>query len=492
LPRLVIEILPPHPKAGSKTFDEFPVTIGRNPECRLAFDPERDRATSWKHAQITHSATGWVLTDAGSTNGTFVNGSRVTTTLLKDGDRVELGQGGPQIRVRVETPHKIGDATAKTMIATSGLPTIHLRLVGGAKGHAPVDRDFPQQVITFGRDPQSDISFAEPPHPVVSRNHAEIVLRGGEYHAVDKNATNGTLVNDRKIQSVALKDGDRLTLGEGGPVFEVLLAGKVRAEAPSRARKALIPIAIGLLIVAAASWLWMGGDSNTASVPAEYLSEQKFIEQAVIDFAASMNNKISSVPESLTRKIQQYIQSSLMRGEKAAFVQKLQRAHELMPAVQRILREHNLPPDLAYIAFQESRFDPTARSHVGAAGLWQFMVPTARQYGLEINDVRDDRLDPELSTHAAARYVLDLHAELGDYMLVLAAYNFGPGNVRKALRKIEDPTRNRDYWYLVKKDLLPKETDEYVYKIISGWIVATHPDRFGFPAELATQRNEAS
>jgi pSer/pThr/pTyr-binding forkhead associated (FHA) protein len=487
VPRLTIEILPPHPRAGKVVFYSFPLAIGRNPKSELAFDPEADRATSWDHAQLSHSENGFVLTDRGSTNGTFVNGKRITTGVISDGDRIELGSGGPQIRVHIESPTPIGDQTAKTMIVTSDLPTIHLKLVAGGRGKPPVDRDFHQQVITLGRDPQNDISFADPPHPVVSRFHAEIVLRGGEYYLVDKKATNGTLLNDRPVEQNRLQDGDRITLGEDGPVFAVGLGDQHAEAATGTSLRRVLPwLGVALVLVLAAVWFWPSSESDSEVVPAESLSESRFIEQSVILFAHTMGEEINSVPSSMVRSIQRYT-AVLARQQRRAFLEKLRRAQDLMPQVQRILRENGLPTQFAYIAFQESRFDPRARSGVGAVGLWQLMPRTARELGLQVDDATDERLDPIKSTYAAARYLKQLYARYGDGMLALAAYNHGLGNINRVLTRIEDPLRNRNYWYLVKKDLLPKETDEYVYKIISGWIVATNPERFGFPAELATE-----
>lgn len=488
MPRLLIEILPPHAKAGVLTFEEFPLTIGRSPECTLKFDPESDRATSWNHAAITHSTEGFVLTDSGSTNGTFVNGSRVTTVILKDADRVELGHGGPQVRIHIEETSHPGESTAKTMVATSDLPTIQLKLIEGGRGRPDVERQFHQELITLGRDPESDISFAEPPHPVVSRHHAEVVLRGGEYQLVDKKATNGTLLNGRRIETAALSDGDKITLGEGGPVLLVALPDHVAAARSITWRRTMPWVAVAIVVVLIGVWMWTDSKQPGMVGAESVISEQQYIEEAVKQFATRLQGSApETVPLSLVKKIQRYT-SRLARQDHDAFLAKLQRAQDLMPVVSQILRENNLPDALAYVAMQESGFDPNARSNVGAAGLWQLMPRTAQELGLIVRSNKDERLDVVKSTQAACAYIKQLLVRYGDIMLAMAAYNHGMGNVNKALAKIEDPTRNRSYWYLVKKDYLPKETDEYVYKIISGWIVATNPSRYGFPAELATQK----
>ena len=105
------------------------------------------------------------------------------------------------------------------------------------------------------------------------------------------------------------------------------------------------------------------------------------------------------------------------------------------PIIEQVLDEHDLPIELKYLAVVESALNPVALSRVGACGLWQFMLPTGKIYGLEINSLVDERRDPVKATHAACRYFKDMYAIYGDWNLVLASYNCGPGNVNKAIRR---------------------------------------------------------
>lgn len=127
------------------------------------------------------------------------------------------------------------------------------------------------------------------------------------------------------------------------------------------------------------------------------------------------------------------------------------------PIIEQILDEHNLPIELKYLAVVESALNPVALSRVGASGLWQFMLPTGKSYGLEINSLVDDRRDPVKATHAACKYFEDMYAIYKDWNLVLAAYNCGPGNVNKAIRRSGGKT---DFWDIFP--YLPKETRSYV------------------------------
>ena len=168
MPELEIEIIGPHPLAGTAAFTRFPVKLGRGTECDLVFDAELDRATSAEHATIHYGDAGFVLTDLGSTNGTFVNGSRITTAVLKDGDRIELGHGGPHLRVHLEGPEFESDLTAKTIIPSAELPALELK-VGHLRQTGAYQRTFRQRVVTLGREPDNDVSFGSPPDPVRSQ-----------------------------------------------------------------------------------------------------------------------------------------------------------------------------------------------------------------------------------------------------------------------------------------------------------------------------------
>jgi membrane-bound lytic murein transglycosylase D len=133
------------------------------------------------------------------------------------------------------------------------------------------------------------------------------------------------------------------------------------------------------------------------------------------------------------------------------------------PVFEQILNQYDLPDELKYLAVVESALKPDALSRVGASGLWQFMLPTAKLYGLEINSLIDERLDPARATHAACRYFKDMYDVYGDWHLVLAAYNCGPGNVNKAIRRSGGKT---NFWEIFP--YLPRETRSYVPLFIAA------------------------
>jgi membrane-bound lytic murein transglycosylase D len=147
--------------------------------------------------------------------------------------------------------------------------------------------------------------------------------------------------------------------------------------------------------------------------------------------------------------------------------------------IRRTLREQGLPEDLLWVSLVESGFDPAIRSPAGAAGLWQLMPDGARVYGLVVDRWIDERLDPERSTQAAARYLFDLHRRFGAWELALAAYNMGYGGLLAAIRKYN----TNDYWELSRVEAgIPYETALYVPKIIAVAVVAKNYGTFGVDA----------
>ncbi len=188
------------------------------------------------------------------------------------------------------------------------------------------------------------------------------------------------------------------------------------------------------------------------------------------------------IPPTMTERVKYHI--SIYSGRlKRTIGRYLKRKDQYFPMIREIFQDKKLPLELAYISMLESGFNPKALSHAGARGLWQFMPATGRRYGLKVNNNIDERCNPRKATFAAAEYFKDLIAEFGgksSIMLAMAAYNAGEGRVRGALRKIEDPMRNRDFWYIYRMGYLAEETNEYIPRMLALMIIDEHPQVFGF------------
>ncbi len=151
------------------------------------------------------------------------------------------------------------------------------------------------------------------------------------------------------------------------------------------------------------------------------------------------------------------------------------------PIFEEALEREGLPLELKYLPVIESALNPTAVSRMGAAGLWQFMPPTAKGLGLEVNSVVDERRDPVRSSQMAARYLKELYTIYGDWSLAIAAYNCGPGNVNKALRRAGEGTK--DFWAIYP--FLPSETRGYVPAFIAANYVMTYYKEHGIRPAVA-------
>jgi membrane-bound lytic murein transglycosylase D len=162
-------------------------------------------------------------------------------------------------------------------------------------------------------------------------------------------------------------------------------------------------------------------------------------------------------------------------GGRGVFERALVRSGRYREMIQRVFQEEGIPQDLIYLAQAESGFHPLALSRARARGMWQFMASRGVGYGLRRNWWVDDRQDPERSTKAAARHLKDLYKQFGDWYLAMAAYNSGPGNVQQAVKR----TGYADFWELYKRDVLPKETKNYVPIILAMTIMSKNPSQYG-------------
>jgi membrane-bound lytic murein transglycosylase D len=159
----------------------------------------------------------------------------------------------------------------------------------------------------------------------------------------------------------------------------------------------------------------------------------------------------------------------------AHLLRSLERAGKYKEMISKDLSAEGVPQDLIYLAVMESGFQPQAlNAQSGAGGMWQFM-PFAGSYGLTRNGWVDERFDPEKSSQAYARYMKMLYDQFGDWYLAMAAYDWGPGNVQRAVMR----TGYADFWELYKRNVLPGETKNYVPGIIAAAIMAKNPQQYG-------------
>lgn len=187
----------------------------------------------------------------------------------------------------------------------------------------------------------------------------------------------------------------------------------------------------------------------------------------------------TTIPMDMNDYVEKNIQFlSEAKGRK--FMKKwLERTGKWMPMLRRIAKEEDMPEEIVYLAMMESGLNPNAVSWAKAVGMWQFIASTGEMYDLDITTWVDERRDVEKATRAAMRFLRDLYNDLGDWHLALAAYNCGPGGVRRALRKSGKPDGN--FWEIREK--LPRETRNYVPLYIATALITMNPEKYGFPKD---------
>jgi membrane-bound lytic murein transglycosylase D len=188
---------------------------------------------------------------------------------------------------------------------------------------------------------------------------------------------------------------------------------------------------------------------------------------------AELKTTVSDLPLVINDPVAGYISYFSSRG-RGTLMRSLERAGRYQSMIAAVLAEEKVPQDLIYQAVAESGFQPQiVNGRSGAGGMWQFMP--YGDYGLTRNGWFDERFDPEKSTHAYARYMKLLYSQLGDWYLAMAAYDWGPGNVQKAVER----TGYADFWELYHRNVLPQETKNYVPIIIAAAIMAKNPQQYG-------------
>jgi len=185
----------------------------------------------------------------------------------------------------------------------------------------------------------------------------------------------------------------------------------------------------------------------------------------------------SDLPLMINDYVAGYINYFSTRGRNT-FEGALARSGKYREMILRTFKEEGIPQDLIYLAQAESGFKPLALSRARARGMWQFMASRGVGYGLRRSAWVDDRQDPEKATRAAAKHLKDLYNQFGDWYLAMAAYNSGPGNVQQAVKR----TGYADFWELYKRDVLPKETKNYVPIILAMTIISKNPAQYGINA----------
>jgi len=333
---------------------------------------------------------------------------------------------------------------------------------------SPVATPTPPQVQTQApaqTAPPAETKLESPPPPPASDLVADLIAR------VEKDYQAGLDAYQAGQTDAAKQDFDR--------ALNALLESNLDIRSDDRLEKEFNHVVEGINRLDLGS-LGLSSDSDTQKAepaPIDETNDVTLSTDAKVKAKAQLEIKSthSDLPLMMTDQVAGYISYFSNRG-RGTFERAFARSGRYHDMMVSILKEEGVPQDLIYLAQAESGFHPLAVSRVGARGIWQFMASRARGYGLQHNMWVDDRQDPEKSTRAAAHHLKDLYAQFGDWYLAMAAYNSGPGTVQAAVRR----TGYADFWELYHRNVLPKETRNYVPIILAVTIMTKNLSQYGF------------
>jgi membrane-bound lytic murein transglycosylase D len=226
------------------------------------------------------------------------------------------------------------------------------------------------------------------------------------------------------------------------------------------------------------------GFQETPAVPApiDEVAEMTFpVDPRLKDRAEqAAKNTSHDLPLTVNDEVLSFLNFFQTPRGKAIVETGLRRAGRYREMISRVLKEEGVPQDLIYLAQAESAFQPLALSRAGARGIWQFVPWRGNEYGLRRSWWVDERQDPEKATRAAAQHLRDLYGLFGDWYLAMAAYNCGPGNVQKGVER----TGYADFWELYRRNVLPRETKNYVPIIVALTLIAKDAAHYGVQTDL--------
>ncbi len=459
-----------------KVFDHD-FSIGRHPDCALCC---QDPVVSRFHAEVSYDGKWWWIKDLNSANGTFLNGRRISFEKIPATAEVQIGKNGPLLHFAIDT-----------------------------------DRDEPLQT-----------GDTTPEGPTPWKSETQIIRHFFE-------------------------DSDRENIGEQTMMFRRAF----KKAQNRRSRKYLVLIAVSVVLLAAAS-AWIVYQHNkiaklratavdifysmkaleleishlekvitqttgTREAVALQAKKRKFSkleetydrfikdigvyqglgprEKVILKVARIFGECELNVPPGFTAEVNRYIRKWVSTG-------RLKRAmrRAVSKGYDRIIAETfatcGLTPYFMFLALQESGFNPRAigpKTRYGyAKGAWQFIPSTAREYGLKIGplyqqkvyDPLDERFNFTLATRAAARYIRDIYNTRAQTsgLLVMASYNWGHNRVKKLIDRMPEDPRERNFWNLLKHTKIPRETYDYVFYIFSAAVICENPALFGVDLELHT------
>jgi pSer/pThr/pTyr-binding forkhead associated (FHA) protein len=446
-----------------------PTSVGRGTQNDLVIQGPDVASVSLQHLEIRREASGFCLRDLDSTNGTYLNGERITEADLSITASIRFGSQGPELTFTTEEP--AAAEFDKTMVIPDGI-----------------------------------LPLAEPEPPAPSGTYegilSEAVTRAR--HARVKGWGDQTLSIMRETMQFALRHTRRrlhwaigiLTAGligvTGGAVWKIVALDREKRSIDRNINQLEMQLQRTSEKSAEADRLiseLAGYQDKAQQLERNPLyrfglhDKEDFLTHEIRALMAEFGAEVYSVPPEFSERAGHYIEQYL-GPDRPLVAQVLNGSAGKLKIMRQILQEEQLPVDLAYIPLVESALASDKPSPAGALGPWQLTPATARAFGLRVDKQVDERVDLAKSTRASCRFLRELILDFGagsSVMLALAAYNLGPYKVKQAvMNTVRDPIKQRDFWYLYRANALPRETREYVPKVVAAMIVGRNPRHFGF------------
>jgi hypothetical protein len=447
---------------GQKQSAEFSgsVTIGRDAACEICIG---DEGVSRRHVRVYREAGQWYVTDLNSGNGTLLDAVRIQKAILPALSTLRLGRGGPKIWIE-----------ASGAPASASVDEFAEHYFGD-----PSDQEAGHRTLMVRRAYRKlDNKKKRRYRGIIAGAASVLLLSAGiginQYRMLQETRQLGVnIFYDMKTVQVQVAQLEDAVRASGDPTrLAEFNARREEMHAMESQYDQLL---------------------DELGVFGSRLSDE---DRIILRVARMFGECELDIPDGFVREVKNYIQKWKATGRLEQALARMNQDN-LAPVISAAMLENDLPPQFLYLALQESDFDARAvgpETRFGIAkGIWQFMPATAWHYGLSTgplvevsrHDPLDERFDVELATYAAARYLRDIYNQdaQASGLLVIAAYNWGPTNIRKRIREMPDNPRDRNFWQLLKQHEIPQETRDYVFYIVAAIVIGEDPELFGFDFE---------
>jgi pSer/pThr/pTyr-binding forkhead associated (FHA) protein len=458
------------PLAGTRfPIPDGAIRLGRALDNDVVIDGPESAMVSLNHLEICRSADTCKIRDLNSTNGTWLNGERISETEVALPTVFQLGSQGPEFELMLEE-------------AVAG----------------ELDRTIEITPSAMAQFPPANTSPAAPDEKLLS----SAVIRARRLRA--RGVSGQTITIMRGVVEQALRRSRRRFRIIGYSLLAALLTVSTLAawqlsilkrqkrafdaqiqQLEAQLQKATQGPDVDRLVNQLDDY-----ENQVESLQRTLLyrlgvgrQEGDFVIRELHSLMAEFGAEVYSIPPDFIERVNHYIEED-QGPERPVIAHALIQTGEQLRTIRSILQEEQLPPDLAYIPLVESALRPGQVSAAGAVGPWQFTQATAKQYGLRVDGAVDEREDLVKSTRASCKYLRELILDFGSgtsVMLALAAYDSGPLKVKQAVAKtVRDPIKQRNFWYLYRTKALPLETREYVPKVLAAILIGRDPSHFGY------------